>query len=89
MSRTSQNKVKDKAEDLEKINQFVDLRLKNRQYVKPQPEVEIKLSMSDLKKIKKQAAKNYQIRNYEPPNPLGFKDYKVPHFNNAFVGSPG
>ena len=53
MSRTSQNRVKEKAEDLEKINQYVDLRLKNRQYVKPQPELEVKLSVNDLKKIKK------------------------------------
>ena len=49
----------------------------------------MELSVSDLKKIKKQASKNYQIRNYDPPNPLGFKDYKVPFFNHSYVGSPG
>lgn len=25
----------------------------------------------------------------DPPNPLGFKDYKVPFFNHSYVGSPG
>ena len=46
------------------------------------------LSEKQLQKIAQDAARPYSIRNTMIPNPLGLKDYKVPHFNNSLIGTP-